>query len=180
MLVREMAARGFVGGFVSYSPEPYYPQSNGQWDEKARAIWSGSSSALAVLCSRAAVDCNLGIAIHGFSQGAGLASLAAQFDSRVSAVLLFAIGTCVLAESSCAQGDGVHTVLQASTQAAYLPINVHEMRSVKTQSADLPSIMRCDFTCNHPQTIPLCSRPVLTAAFAPACFAETASSRRRE
>ena len=124
MFVREMGARGFVGGFAVYPQEPYYPQSNGQWDEKAQVVWQGARSALAVLCARAAVDCNLGIAVHGFSQGAGLASLAAQYDSRVGAVLLFAIGTCVQAESSCSKGDGVQTVLQASTQSAYLPINV--------------------------------------------------------
>ena len=121
---------------MTYPTEPYYPQSNNQWNEKAQPIWQGASSALAVLCARAAVDCDQGIAVHGFSQGAGLASLAAQYDSRVSAALLFGIGTCVLDESSCAQGNGVHTVLQASTQSAYLPINV-----------------RCFFItpCNHPQ-----------------------------
>ena len=151
MLLREMTARGFVSGFVTYPTEPYYPQSNNQWHMKAQPIWQGASNALTVLCARAAVDCDRGIAVHGFSQGAGLASLAALYDSRVSAALLFGIGTCVQDESSCAQGNGVHTVLQASTQSAYLPINV-----------------RCFFIapCNHPQRHlilypnALCCRPL--------------------
>ena len=140
MLLREMTARGFVSGFVTYPTEPYYPQSNNQWHMKAQPIWQGASNALTVLCARAAVDCDRGIAVHGFSQGAGLASLAAQYDSRVSAALLFGIGTCVLEESRCTQGNGVHTVLQAITQSAYLPITVRcsFRRSLQSPAAALP------------------------------------------
>lgn len=135
MLLREMAARGFVGGFVAYPENTRYPQDDRQWDEKAQAVWQGGSGALAVLCARAAVDCDLGIAVHGFSQGAGLASLAAQYDSRVGAALLFGIGTCVRSESQCAQGNGVSTVLQASSQSAYLAVNVCGLSRVSAISA---------------------------------------------
>ena len=140
LLLREMTARGFVGAFIAYPKEPYYPQSNGQWAEKAQIVWQGANSALAVLCARTPIDCDLGIAVHGFSQGAGLASLAAQYDSRVSAALLFGIGTCVLEESRCTQGNGVHTVLQAITQSAYLPITVRcsFRRSLQSPAAALP------------------------------------------
>ena len=163
MLLREMTDRGFVGGFVAYPTEPYYPQSNGQWAEKAQIIWQGANSALAVLCSRAAVDCDLGIAVHGFSQGAGLASLAAQYDSRVSAALLFGIGTCVLTESSCAQGNGVHTVLQASVQSAYLPVNV-----------------RCCFhrALQSPAALPSCRVPSADGGLCSCAFCRSGESLR--
>ena len=124
MFLREMGARGFVSGFVMYPQVPYYPQDNDQWADKAQVVWQGDSSALAVLCARTAVDCDLGIAVHGFSHGGGIAALAAQYDSRVVAALLFGIGTCVRSESECAQGNGVSSILQASSQVAYLADNV--------------------------------------------------------
>src|SRR5262249_54066569 len=54
---------------------------------KAKCIFDPSTSASAIshLCSRAKADCNKGVLVGGFSQGAVMATLAKNFDARVQA-----------------------------------------------------------------------------------------------
>jgi len=58
-----------------------YPETCDAWLTKAEELFSTSddSSAVSVLCAREEVDCSLGIVIAGFSQGAQLASLSANY-----------------------------------------------------------------------------------------------------
>jgi hypothetical protein len=83
--VAGMASRGFVAGTIAYSSGAFGNCS--QISGKARCIFNGASStsALAVLCSRAKADCSKGVVAGGFSQGSVIATLANNFDSRVQA-----------------------------------------------------------------------------------------------
>jgi hypothetical protein len=83
--VAQMSARGFVAATVAYSSGTFSGCST--IAGKARCIFSGATatSALAVLCSRAKADCSKGVVVGGFSQGAVIATLAKNFDSRVQA-----------------------------------------------------------------------------------------------
>ena len=83
--VAQMAARGFVAATVAYSSGTFSGCST--IAGKARCIFNGATatSALAVLCSRAKADCSKGVVVGGFSQGAVIATLAKNFDSRVQA-----------------------------------------------------------------------------------------------
>ncbi|HEX8114206.1 MAG TPA: hypothetical protein VF516_41035 [Kofleriaceae bacterium] len=83
--VAAMASRGFVAGTIAYASGAFGNCS--QISGKARCIFNGASStsALSVLCSRAKADCSKGVVVGGFSQGAVIATLAKNFDSRVQA-----------------------------------------------------------------------------------------------
>jgi hypothetical protein len=83
--VAGMASRGFVAGTIAYASGSFGNCS--QISGKARCIFNGASStsALARLCSRAKADCSKGVVVGGFSQGAVIATLANNFDSRVQA-----------------------------------------------------------------------------------------------
>src|SRR5262249_52192715 len=54
---------------------------------KAKCAFNPASAASAIskLCSRAKADCNKGVLVGGFSQGAVMATLASNFDARVQA-----------------------------------------------------------------------------------------------
>lgn len=83
--VAGMASRGFVAATVAYNSGTFSGCST--ISGKARCIFNGASStsALATLCSRARADCSKGVVVGGFSQGAVIATLANNFDSRVRA-----------------------------------------------------------------------------------------------
>ncbi len=83
--VAGMASRGFVAATIAYASGAFGNCS--QISGKARCIFNGASStsALAVLCARAKADCSKGVVVGGFSQGAVIATLAKNFDSRVQA-----------------------------------------------------------------------------------------------
>jgi hypothetical protein len=83
--VAAMASRGFVAATVAYNSGSFGNCT--AISGKARCIFTGASStsALARLCSRAKADCSKGVVVGGFSQGAVIATLAKNFDSRVQA-----------------------------------------------------------------------------------------------
>lgn len=83
--VAAMASRGFVAATVAYSSGSF--GACAAISGKARCIFNGASStsALARLCSRAKADCSKGVVVGGFSQGAVIATLARNFDTRVQA-----------------------------------------------------------------------------------------------
>ena len=83
--IKDMASRGFVAGTIQYASGSFGNCS--QISAKAQCIFNPNSttSAVETLCSRAKADCSKGIVVGGFSQGAVIATLAKNFDSRVQA-----------------------------------------------------------------------------------------------
>ncbi|HEU4726459.1 MAG TPA: hypothetical protein VFT22_01160 [Kofleriaceae bacterium] len=83
--VAGMASRGYVAATVAYNSGSFSGCST--ISGKARCIFNPSSatSAISQLCARAKADCTKGIVVGGFSQGAVMATLAKNFDSRVAA-----------------------------------------------------------------------------------------------
>lgn len=83
--VQGMANRGYVAGTIQYDSGSFGNCS--QIAAKAACIFNPNSatSAVQVLCSRAKADCTKGIVVAGFSQGAVIATLAKNTDSRVQA-----------------------------------------------------------------------------------------------
>jgi hypothetical protein len=93
-LIQNMAGRGFVAATVQYDNSSY-PSSCGPAQTKASCIYntSSSSSAISKLCSRATADCaNKGIYVSGFSQGANISSMAANYGSHMKAAYLIGNG----------------------------------------------------------------------------------------
>jgi hypothetical protein len=83
--VTGMANRGFVAATIQYDSGSFGNCS--QIGGKAQCIFNPNSnpSAVSVLCARATADCSKGIVVAGFSQGAVIATLAKNTDSRVQA-----------------------------------------------------------------------------------------------
>ena len=83
--VASMASRGFVAATIAYNSGSFSNCTT--ISGKAKCIFNGASStsALATLCARAKADCSKGVVVGGFSQGAVIATLAKNFDSRVQA-----------------------------------------------------------------------------------------------
>jgi hypothetical protein len=83
--VQGMANLGYVAGTIQYDSGSF--GSCSQIGAKAACIFNpnSSTSAVEVLCSRAKADCSKGIVVAGFSQGAVIATLAKNTDSRVQA-----------------------------------------------------------------------------------------------
>jgi hypothetical protein len=93
-LITNMAGRGFVAATVQYDNSSY-PSSCGPMTTKASCIYntSSSSSAISKLCSRPTADCvNKGIYVSGFSQGANISSMAANYGSHMKAAYLIGNG----------------------------------------------------------------------------------------
>ncbi|HEX6245777.1 MAG TPA: hypothetical protein VFZ61_32860 [Polyangiales bacterium] len=91
-LIEEMARRGFVSVSLDYENRAYaYCNS---MRAKAQCLFgkSGSASALSKLCQRPNVDCERGIVVAGFSQGANLSALARNYEPRVAGALLLGHG----------------------------------------------------------------------------------------
>eukprot|EP00933_Yihiella_yeosuensis_P043043 TRINITY_DN3775_c0_g1_i1.p1 TRINITY_DN3775_c0_g1~~TRINITY_DN3775_c0_g1_i1.p1 ORF type:complete len:332 (+),score=37.23 TRINITY_DN3775_c0_g1_i1:49-1044(+) len=88
--LRRMASLGTVAGQCAYT-NWIYPIGGCQgFLNKAKPIFdtSLSNSCLSRLCARPAADCSQGVAVHGFSQGAQLVSLARYFAPEVTASLV--------------------------------------------------------------------------------------------
>jgi dienelactone hydrolase len=88
----EMARRGFVAVSLEYENRVYaYCNS---MRAKAQCLFgkSGTDSALSKLCTRSNVDCDRGIVVSGFSQGANLAALSRNYEPRVVGALLLGHG----------------------------------------------------------------------------------------
>lgn len=93
-LIQYMGANGFVAATVQYDTSTY-PASCSTAQGKASCIYnrSSSSSAISKLCSRAKADCtNKGIYVSGFSQGANLSSMAANYSANMRAAYLIGNG----------------------------------------------------------------------------------------
>lgn len=95
-----MAARGYVSAMVAYPADsacffcavtepptctPQEAQANCLKDQTLRA--TDAKNALDVLCADERVDCSLGVAVSGFSQGSQVAMLLSVVDDRPTAVL---------------------------------------------------------------------------------------------
>jgi hypothetical protein len=91
-LTRAMAERGFVALSVGYENGAYAYCTGMQ--QKARCLFGPpeSASALSALCARPDVDCDRGIVVSGFSQGANLGSLAKDLEPRVRGAYLLGHG----------------------------------------------------------------------------------------
>eukprot|EP01084_Bolivina_argentea_P078508 142477_1 len=75
-----IASNNIVAAAVSYG-NILYPRSCDGFISKAISIFnrSNSTSAISILCSKINVDCKLGVILAGFSQGAQLSSMAANY-----------------------------------------------------------------------------------------------------
>lgn len=83
--VKRMAAKGYVAATVQYGNSSF--GSCSAIGSKAACVFDPASAASAVakLCARGKADCNKGIVVGGFSQGAVMAILAKNHDGRVRA-----------------------------------------------------------------------------------------------
>lgn len=90
LMAERMAAKGYVAAVVGYQSSLF--ARDFVIARKAACIWDKTTadSAVAALCARTRADCSKGIVTAGFSQGAIIASIAADYDSRVKAA--FGIG----------------------------------------------------------------------------------------
>jgi acetyl esterase/lipase len=79
-----MARRGFVALSVDYDNGPVAWLSD-HVNQLDCLFGAGAESLLAAACGLPGVDCDLGIATWGHSQGALIADLAANYDARVRA-----------------------------------------------------------------------------------------------
>jgi len=87
-----MANKGFVAVEAEYASSTY-PLSCNALVTKARTMFGGDATSIfSVLCHHPKIDCNLGIATSGFSQGAHMAALANGFEKRVTAAYLIGNG----------------------------------------------------------------------------------------
>ena len=93
-LIQYMGGQGFVAATVQYDNSSY-PASCGPAQSKANCIYNTSSpsSAISQLCSRPKADCaTKGIYVSGFSQGANLSSMAANYGANMRAAYLIGNG----------------------------------------------------------------------------------------
>jgi hypothetical protein len=83
--VSGMAKKGFVSASIQYDSGSFGNCT--QISGKAKCIFDPTSSVSAItkLCNRAKADCSKGVVVGGFSQGAVIATLSANFDSKVKA-----------------------------------------------------------------------------------------------
>jgi hypothetical protein len=91
--VSRMAAKGFVAASIQYDSGSFGNCT--QISGKAKCIFDSTSkvSAITELCGRAKADCAKGVVVGGFSQGAVIATLSANFDTQVKAAWGMGDGT---------------------------------------------------------------------------------------
>jgi hypothetical protein len=125
-LIQYMGAQGFVAATVQYDNSTY-PSSCGVATTKASCIFSTGSSASAIskICSRAKADCtNKGIYVSGFSQGANLSSMAANYGSHMKAAYLIGNGD---------DASGIYN-LSGCLDKSHLTFTASQLREVDGQS----------------------------------------------
>ncbi len=116
-----MAERGFVAVSVNYDNADYTCNCT-QLATKTAQVYdvTDPGSAINAVCALPKADCGRGIVVAGFSQGAHLANLAKDYDSRVEAAFL--------------QGNGYTASTVCDLQACLLDgvtaLETHRMRSV--------------------------------------------------
>jgi hypothetical protein len=123
--LREMVSRGFVSCVAKYDDSPVsYLEGCPSFHNKARYIFdpNQSGSLLSQLCGEdgtnattAHADCNVGLAVHGWGQGAHVAVLAADFVN-VTASLQFGNGNLngvlfVETNVSCVSSENISPLL---------------------------------------------------------------------
>jgi len=81
---REMSERGYVSVSFDY-PDPV--QNIYLLEEKTNTLFNASNpnTPLSIMCARENVDCSLGVAVAGFSQGTHITLLSSTVNSNVSA-----------------------------------------------------------------------------------------------
>jgi len=89
-----MFDRGYAPFCVHYPRTGLFEYNGGWFDQKAQWIYSSTNplNAINVICSQHGIDCGLGIAAHGFSQGSHIASLSKKYEPRVTGILGFGAG----------------------------------------------------------------------------------------
>jgi hypothetical protein len=125
-LIQYMGAQGFVAATVQYDNSTY-PSSCGVATTKASCIFNTGSSASAIskICSRAKADCaNKGIYVSGFSQGANLSSMAANYGSHMKAAYLIGNGD---------DASGIYN-LSGCLDKSHLTFTSSQLREVDGQS----------------------------------------------
>lgn len=92
-VVEQMAERGFVAATIEY-PNMTFGTCD-KLSARSNCVFNGASaqSAISKLCSRTRADCSKGVVVGGFSQGALLSVLSANYDSRIRAVWAMGAGT---------------------------------------------------------------------------------------
>ena len=83
--VKRMAGKGYVAATIEYASSTFGTCSG--IGAKASCAFNPNSAASAIsqLCTRGKADCSKGVVVAGFSQGAIMAILAKNYDSRVQA-----------------------------------------------------------------------------------------------
>lgn len=100
-LLSAMAERGYVSASIEYPQSHAY--CNYAFDEKAKALTNGAESPFGMLCALSQVDCSLGIATAGYSQGGHLAVLTAKYEPRIKAA--FALASTLVGDHLCAKAS---------------------------------------------------------------------------
>lgn len=125
-LIQYMGAQGFVAATVQYDNSTY-PSSCGPATTKASCIYntSSSGSAIAKLCSRAKADCaGKGIYVSGFSQGANISSMAANYGANMRGAYLIGNGDVA----------GGFYNLSSCLDKSHLTFTASQLREVNGQS----------------------------------------------
>jgi len=124
-MLKAMAMRGFVSASIEYPQGQSYCSFN--FHDKAKAITNGAASPMGMLCALPEVDCSLGIATAGYSQGAILATLVPKYEPRVTAS--FAIAGHLITRELCESVPWIGSVSEANAvnadlgDLAHLPKN---------------------------------------------------------
>lgn len=94
-VTRAMAARGFVALSADYdnSGTAWLAGITGGNQNQLACLFGQPGNLIANACALPQVDCDLGIATWGHSQGGAMADMAADFDLRVRAVWVTGVGS---------------------------------------------------------------------------------------
>jgi hypothetical protein len=145
--IEEMAGLGYVAASIQYDSAEF--GSCSQIGGKAKCIFNPNSttSAVETLCARAKADCTKGIVVGGFSQGAVIATLAKNTDSRVQAAWGMGDGvsyTQIFNLSSC-MANGKRTLPSDRLRAVN---GVNDQFTGSTESAQQTNMQSLTgFTC---------------------------------
>eukprot|EP01084_Bolivina_argentea_P222729 376943_1 len=113
-----MASNNVVGASVYYANNNY-PTSCTTFRSRAQLIFNNqsSTSAISVLCARTKVNCDLGVIVAGFSQGAQLGSMSANYAGNlITAVYEMGGGDRVSGGNNFALCLGINSLSLASNQ----------------------------------------------------------------
>jgi hypothetical protein len=150
--VQGMANLGYVAATIAYDSGEF--GSCSQIGGKAQCIFNpaSSSSAVETLCARAKANCSLGIVVAGFSQGAVIATLAKNTDSRVQAAYGMGDGVSYTSSynlSSC-MANGKRTLPSDRLRAVNGQADEFTGSSESAQQTNMQSLT--GFTCSSGST----------------------------